>query len=323
MQTALPELLRKAVAESVRLGDRLLVAVSGGPDSMALLHLCRGLPYQVLVGHVDHALRAGSAADARFVAEQAHRLGFKAAIQRVDVRRYARANGLGIEEAARDQRYAALSAMARRCGCRAVLTAHTADDQAETVLMNWLRGAGPAGLAGMPPARPLEGGRVLLRPLLEVQRMDLLSFLKSQKGISRLDPTNRNTRFHRNRIRRVLLPSLLQAYPGLSGRLGQAAAIFREEEGFWRETIGRKLAKTVRKNGKNQLIDLTRLFGYHKALGRRILRHVLPGLSFQELERVFALARSPDAADSLHFGGGLLVARKGDKLIIQQSQRNS
>src|SRR5258706_3186634 len=122
-------------------GNRLLVAVSGGPDSVALAHFLRGQPYSLIIGHVDHQLRKGSALDARFVKRLAQEWDIPCRVKRMNVKAYAKTHGQGLEEAARTLRYQALAAMAKKSRCGAVVTAHAADDQAETALMNLLRGS--------------------------------------------------------------------------------------------------------------------------------------------------------------------------------------
>jgi tRNA(Ile)-lysidine synthase len=221
-----------------------------------------------------------------------------------------------LEEAARDLRYKALLGMARKTGCSFIATAHTSEDQAETVLMNFLRGAGPAGLAGIPPVRQLAPGVNVIRPMLEASREEILGYLRVQRLSYRHDRTNRSPRFTRNRIRHCVLPLLETEYPGLRKRLVQAAEIFREEQAVWAEKVRPEFIKTVRQNGEKITVDLPKLLGYHKALGRRILRHLLTEISFQDIERVFQLARSQDGNHSVNLTGGLQAERKGKKLII-------
>ena len=293
--------------------------MSGGPDSVALAHFLRGQPYAVVIGHVDHQLRQGSAGDARFVEQLARRWDIPFRTTRVDVKAYARNHSMGIEEAARDVRYRELGAMARRGRCAAILTAHTANDQAETVLMNFLRGSGPTGLAGIPAERTLGGekGVRLVRPFLHVQKREIQRYLKEAGVACRQDPTNASLRFSRNRIRHITLPYLEKLAPGLSERLAQTADIFRHEEDFWdTRVMSRQLRKTVRKNGQRFTVVLPQLLGYHKALSRRILRRVLPGLSFQDIEQVLTLARSPQKKAWLKFPGHSWVKRENHKLVI-------
>jgi tRNA(Ile)-lysidine synthase len=183
-------------------GERVLVAVSGGADSVALLHLLVALAprwrLDLHVLHVDHGLREDSAADAAFVRGLAAGLGVPAAVARVTV-----PPGGSREAAAREARYAALEAEADRVGAARIAVGHTADDQAETVLMRVLAGAGVRGLAGIPPVR----GRIV-RPLLEVRHARLVEALAAAGVAWREDPTNRDPKFWRNRLRHEVLPWL-------------------------------------------------------------------------------------------------------------------
>jgi tRNA(Ile)-lysidine synthase len=279
---------------------------------VALLHLLKNLSYPLVVGHLDHALRPGSAADARFVKALADAWDLPSRIERENVKAYARKHRLGIEEAARDRRYRTLYSMAKTMHCAAVVTAHTLDDQAETVLMNFLRGSGPAGLAGIPSIRTMEkGGTVqLIRPLLRVAKSEVLLYAKSHFLKYRTDPSNKSPQFTRNRIRQTVLPSLEKEYRGLKRRLAQAADIFREEEDFWEAEIRR-----------SQTVVLRRLFGYHKALVRRILRRLLPGSSFLDIEQVMHWARSAKKTGFLELSNGWRVSYKKGTLHFQHKRK--
>ncbi len=205
-----PTLLSVAVREAVargRLlesGDHVLVGVSGGPDSVALLHalvLVRPeFSLRLTVCHVHHGLRPEADGDAAFVEVLAARLGCAVRLVRVDV---ARGGGRSPEEAARIARHAALARAARGTGARRIALGHTADDQAETVFMRVLQGAGPRGLAGIPARR----GRIV-RPLLAVDRAAVRDHLAAHGLESVEDATNHDTRFFRNRVRHELLPLL-------------------------------------------------------------------------------------------------------------------
>jgi len=191
------------------------LAVSGGADSVALaaafveLAAMKGLKSRVEILHVNHGLRSGaSGADQRFARALARRLGLGFRSQRVRVKR--RRDGLASEEAARNARYEALLSMARRGRLRYILTAHTADDQAETVLLNIARGAGLVGLSGMPARRVLSRRPLieLIRPMLAITRQEVLSFLRARKLSWRQDASNLALDYTRNRVRRVVLPAI-------------------------------------------------------------------------------------------------------------------
>lgn len=203
--------------------EAVLLAVSGGGDSVALLHaidLARGRKalraIRCVVGHVDHRLRPDSQADAQLARAHAERLGLEFAVREVEL------TGPGnLEEHAREARYRALVAMARASGCGAIVTAHTADDQAETLLWRLVRGAGAKGLGGMPRRRDL-GGITLLRPMLETTRREAREFCARRSLEFRDDPTNENER-PRARIRAEILPVLERLVPGASRQLAAAA----------------------------------------------------------------------------------------------------
>jgi tRNA(Ile)-lysidine synthase len=204
-------------------GETVLVAVSGGADSVALLHflveLAPAWRLQLHVLHVDHQLRPDSPADADFVRVFGARLGVPVDVVTVMVDPRG-----SVEAGAREARYAALEAAAARLGAHRIAVGHTADDQAETVLMRLLEGAGVRGLAGIPPVR----GRII-RPLIDMHRAALETALGAA-GVSWVeDPTNRDPKFLRNRIRHELLPLLADSYnPGIAAALTRVSALARD-----------------------------------------------------------------------------------------------
>jgi tRNA(Ile)-lysidine synthase len=228
--------------ELLRAGDRVAVAVSGGADSVALLRVLLELQTELglvlFVAHFNHLLRAAeSDVDEQFVAELArqHDLPFSAG--RADVREHAKVRKLSLEHAARNLRYRWLHQFAIKEKLSAIATGHTLDDQAETVLMKLLRGAGTGGLAGIRPVMMLEHCTVV-RPLLATTRSEIEAFLATCSQPWREDHTNRDTRLTRNRIRHQLLPLLERDYnPNIRQVLSETAEIALAEDEFWREHI--------------------------------------------------------------------------------------
>lgn len=306
----------------LRAGDRVAVAVSGGADSVALLRILLDLRAELgivlAVAHFNHQLRGDdSDADGYFVAELAteHDLLFFAS--RADVRGHAAANRLSVEHAARELRYQWLLELARDQRFDAIATAHTADDQAETVLMKFLRGAGTRGLAGIHPILVRDDVRIV-RPLLEVSRVEIEQYVTSIKQPWREDESNRDRRLTRNRIRHDLLPLLEQDYnPNLRRLLSQTAEVARAEEDFWRASVEPDFAARRLQSHTFLLPGFDRL---HVSLQRRLLKRFLEfkGIpaDFHHVEslRRCALGEAP----RLDLARGWVAIRSADCLTITQ-----
>ncbi len=269
---------------------RVAVAVSGGADSVALLRVLLDLREELgivlFVAHFNHQLRGDdSDADERFVAELAatHNLPFFAG--RADVRGHAAVHKLSLEHAARELRYQWLAELAQTQHLDAIATAHTSDDQAETVLMKFLRGAGTRGLAGIHPVLTRDDIRVV-RPLLETTRTEIEHYLRKLNQPWHEDHTNQDTQFTRNRIRHELLPLLERDYnPGIRRLLGEAAELARGEEDLWNSMLGSECWETRVNRHELLLGGFERL---HLALQRLMLKRFLEwnGLAadFQHIE---------------------------------------
>ena len=248
---------------------RVLLAVSGGPDSMCLLHVfCHlGIPFEV--AHFDHQTRDGeSAADAKFVQGECEKLNLVFHLGTAAVAEFARQEGLSFEEGARRLRYTFLVNTCWARGCNAIATGHHADDQAETVLMRLLRGTSPEGLCGIPPTNQKDGIRVI-RPLIECTRNEIMAALQERNIPYRLDKTNAATCYIRNRIRHELLPLLRSQYnPRIDEALRRYAEIHREENEYLGQAARDRLKACL--DSKNRLCreELARL---PVALQRRVI----------------------------------------------------
>ena len=241
-------------------GDAVLVAVSGGPDSMALLHLLvalsPALSLRLGVAHLDHGLRKEAAQrDAAFVAGAAAGLGLPCHVGKENVTAYRDRHRLNLEEAARTIRYRFLGQTAAAYGYSRLATGHQADDNAELVLMNLLRGSGPGGLAGIPPRRRLSeadgppgrpGARIdIIRPLIAVTREEVLAYLSDRSIAHVTDDSNSDPAYLRNRLRRDLIPHLARAYnPRIAAALNRLSAILRSED-EWADAVARGLFETL------------------------------------------------------------------------------
>jgi len=351
--------------EPIRPGDRICCAVSGGADSVALLlllHAANSQPRNALgVGlsavHVHHGLRGEEAdADLAFVEALCARLEVPLHLHHASVAARVAETRETVEEAARALRYACFEGLIAQGHADSVLTAHTLDDQAETVVMKLLRGAWTEGLSGIYPVVAIEdiagaGARSIaqsskrtgkiLRPLLAVRRAALEENLREQRQPWRTDSSNADTAFTRNRIRHQLLPILREYNPAIDRALANLAELAREDEGRWQSELGRILAqlllpgKPVRGGGRavgtasgdaSVAVDLDRLRSLDPALRRRVLRAAArqlgARLSFEETARLLALCGFPSGESAnpaaAHAGSSLHL---GAGLRAQRSAR--
>lgn len=260
-------------------GDTVLVAVSGGADSVCLLHLLAGLRHELgiklICGHINHHLRRSSDADERFVAAMAKKLAVPFYSTSVKVNR----KKGSLEEMAREARLKALTRIARRCKADSIALAHHQDDAAETVLMRILRGTGLQGLQGILPRRVLYGF-TFVRPLLEVTRKDIGHYLRAYRLNYRTDPTNRHKRFFRNRIRLELLPLLERKYqPNSTAILANLAETAALDYGCLLEQAEKIFSRAHRKKADTVRLHLATLQPVHPALRRMVLRRAISELN--------------------------------------------
>jgi tRNA(Ile)-lysidine synthase len=316
--------VRAAIARHglVEHGDHVLVGVSGGPDSVALLHaltlLRADYALRVTVCHVHHGLRPDADRDAAFVEALAARLGCPARIVRVEV---PRGGGRSPEEAARLVRHAALARVARAVGAHRIALGHTADDQAETVLMRVLQGAGPRGLAGIPRRR----GRIV-RPLLEVDRAAVLDHLGIHGLNAVEDVTNRDPKFLRNRVRHELLPWLAaEAGPRVPEALRRVARGAREMAEALDALVRLRLTGHLRPTPVGWRLDLAALRGLPSGAVKAAVRMALvevvaparlgSGLRAAHLDALAALASAATGA-RVRLPAGVVIERGRDALWL-------
>lgn len=262
---------------------------------MALLHgAARAGRWRLTVAHLDHGLRPDSADDATFVTGAAAALGLPADLRRTDVAALARAEGRSIEDAGREARYRFLEEIAPDGAF--IVTAHTADDAAETVLLNLLRGSGLAGVRGMPARR----GRIV-RPLLSARRATLRAQLDASGIAYRLDLSNEDPVYLRNRVRGELLPLLEELRPGAVERIGQFARLAADDDELLDAVAAAELSRRTTADGT---ID------WHKppgvALGRRVLRIAIgdPAASAERVEALLSAATGESGGVRIELGGG-------------------
>jgi tRNA(Ile)-lysidine synthase len=312
----------------------VVVGVSGGPDSVCLLHVLQYLcapdgffpQVKLHVAHLDHLLRGEeSRAEATFVADLAARWKLPCTVAQRDVAAQARTGHQSIEEAARAARYAFLREVAAQVGAVRIAVGHHADDQVETLVMHWLRGSGTAGLAGM---RPLE--KEIIRPLLGARRDEILAYCARHRLTFCEDTSNQDPRFLRNRIRHALLPVLEGYNPNLRETLLRNAEIFAEEERYFQAQVDAAwpqvvLAETPAVAGVVRVEgDVAAYRRLPLAVRRRLLRHLgllvsggMISLELRHLTAVDDLLHRVAGSGEAHLPGGIRVQRVYGRFVCE------
>lgn len=309
-------------------GDRVLVAVSGGPDSVALLHvlfdLRETLDLELHVFHLNHMMRGkASERDALFVKELADELGLPCTIRSFDVPAYIDERGLSPEEGAREVRYMLLDEVAEEVGASKIALGHQANDQVETFIMRILRGAGMEGLGGIPPVR-----NRYIRPLIEVGREEIEAYCREERIEFRVDASNLNLSYLRNRVRHRLIPALQEYSPGFRENALKTIEILAADQVFLEEVTEEEFTRIAVTEEK--LVKLTRsaLLKLPLAIRRRVIREGirfvkgdLTGIEFKHIEAIsdyVTLGKGKLQVDLPH---GLVAFSEYGAIIVAQKKK--
>ncbi|WP_308637050.1 tRNA lysidine(34) synthetase TilS [Paenibacillus silvisoli] len=309
-------------------GETVVVAVSGGPDSMALLHMLHRLPEEerlhLVAAHVDHGFRGEeSAREAESVRQYAAQLGIPCQTAHFDLPAYIEETGMNAQAAAREKRYSFLHQVAHAYGAARIALAHHADDQAETVLMRIVRGTGPAGLAGI-PIRRIEKNVELIRPLLRTYKADILRYCDQWAIPFSQDSSNGKTYYFRNAVRLDVLPYLASFNPQLSPSLVRLAELAAAEDDWLEQETRAVFKRNIAPHGEGCQLTRKALLGLHVALQRRLIKLILSyvGLetettSFERVETIrLAAADGAPATWSFDVGSGVRFLREYDQLVF-------
>ena len=304
--------------------EKVVVGVSGGADSVALLHILsslKDLKLELTAAHLNHGIRGDEAdRDADFVKRTAKSLDIPFEYKKVDTQAYKQEKKLSLEDAARELRYQFFNELREKLGATKVATAHTMDDQAETVLMRLLRGSGLRGLSGIPPV----SRGYLVRPLLFVSRREIEEYLNS-KGIDWVeDSTNTEDRFLRNKIRQNLIPLLEEYNPKLKETLLRTAEVLRADDEYLSNEAQKQFKRIFRKNRQSEYLgDLNKYRETVKSLRLYCLRmsldsinDSLEGISYAHVTSADEFLLSDRASGEAEFPGGAVIAKGYDWFLV-------
>lgn len=319
------EQFKKTVTENslIRKNDSILVSVSGGADSVCLLHLLiklqRTVMFKIAVVHFNHGLRLhASENDFYFVKKLAQKNQLTFHYDSLPVREISNDTKIGIEEAGRLLRYKSYTELAKKHTYTKIALGHHLDDQAETLLFRIIRGTGPRGLAGIPLMRNMEGTSAqIIRPLLYVSKEQIVHYMKQHEFSFRVDHSNLTDMFTRNKIRNKLIPYLERFNPKIKNHLSRLAHTLRDEEEYWLKIITLLVPKVVQRQNGKFILDLNKFNKYHTIIRKRIILHLFSNIhDYVNINSLINLGESARSGKCIVVPGGGWVEKSYNKLIF-------
>jgi tRNA(Ile)-lysidine synthase len=309
--------------DMLRGGEKVLIGLSGGADSVCLLHVLSLLRDRLnldpIALYIDHGLRPHETGEEiEFCSHLSEGLSVDFQNTSIDVKTYAQEHGYGIQEAARELRYMTFERVASNIGAEKIALGHTIDDQLETFFMRIFRGSGPKGLSGIPPVRGM-----IIRPLLDVEREDIEQYLKGERVRFIMDSSNLKKDYLRNRLRIVLIPEMKKIAPHIAQSIARMADILREEEKYFEIIIAKTLMRLIsRKTDARIELFLSPLEAMDIVILRRVLRKALAetrglkGIEFIHIESIIQLVKHGRQGDRLHLPGGIRAIKDYATLVL-------
>lgn len=311
-------------------GEKLVVAVSGGADSVCLIHILNSLraelKLELHIAHLNHQLRdADSDADTEYVTALARKLGTPATIEKRDVKGYQKEERLSLEEAAREVRYRFLAKVAKAIGAKRVAAGHTKDDHIETILMHLIRGSGTRGMRGLQPSTLWQAGKdrlTIIRPMLEISHQETEEYCRQHKITPRLDASNLSLSPLRNRVRQQLMPLLESYNPAIAEALLRTGHIADDDITFLDEQVAHLWEKVIQQEGRSLVLDKAEFESLPSALKRYLLRAAVERLlgsakdiEMRHIEEMLSLATKA-AGKRLSLPGGLTFAIEYNRYLL-------
>lgn len=325
MKNKFIEKIEKTIIQKalIKNGENVLVAFSGGADSVCLLYCLKSLEdkigFKTFAAHLNHGLRGKDAdRDEEFSKAFCEKIGVECKTSKCDVKEYAKTHNMSEELAGREMRYSLFFNLMKEKNIEKLAVGHHLDDQAETVLMHLIRGSGIDGLSGIKYKR-----ENIIRPLLDVTKQEILDFCKEENLDFCTDLTNFETDYNRNRIRLDLIPKMREFNPSISKTLANTSKILADEADFLEEFA--EEAKRIVNNNSCKISDLLSL---HPAIRRRVVRKMIEALkntkkdiSSDYTEKVLSLAEESHTGKSVNLGGGIIARVQYDRLVIEKDEQ--
>jgi tRNA(Ile)-lysidine synthase len=305
------------------IGDHVLAGLSGGPDSVCLLHVLKELKIKyklkISASYIDHGLRPNETPkEIEFCQKICSDLDVPFYTKSVDVREFAKQEKINLQEAARILRYGALDQISLNIKADKIVIAHNSDDQAETLIMRLLRGSGPAGLCGIPPVR-----KKIIRPLIEIERVEIEEYLNKRNIQYIKDPSNESLKYLRNKIRHTLMPVIKSISPQATKIISKTADIIREENDYINVAVTKALMRLMsRKTDQKVELFCNPMEVLNIVILRRALRVAidsvkdLKGIEFDHIEKIIDLIKKGKPGDRIYLPKGIKAIKNYSTLII-------
>lgn len=309
-------------------GDKVVIGISGGPDSVALGHILSNLQQKykltLHLAHLNHLLREEAKQEAAFVQELAETLNLPVTIEEIDVARDTSKN-FSLEQKARKVRYEFLIRVAKGISATKIALAHHLDDNLETIMMWLIRGCGAEGFGGIPPVRKIAPHLCVIRPLINITKQEIEDYLKLHNLSFKIDSSNLEKDYLRNKIRLKLLPKLAEYNPNIKQALTKLSLLWEVDNEYLNLLSTKAKEKVVLEDGG---IDLKEFSKEHQAIQSRILRQIieevkgnLEGIAFSHIEAILNLIKDGPSQGSLDLPANIKVEREYDKLVICKGER--
>lgn len=306
----------------IKANDKIVLGVSGGPDSLFMLNILNNLKeklqIQLVVAHINHMIRAEADQEEEFVRQFCERINIPFYPKRIEVEKYANNNKIGIEEAGRKIRYEFFEEICKQTGSNKIAVAHNKNDKVETMIMHMLRGSGISGLQGI----QAQTNNKIIRPIIEIERKDIEKYCEDQNLNPRIDKSNFDNTYTRNKIRNIVIPYIEQEFnPNFIETMTRLSEVIKEENAFLNKLTETEYSKVlIQKNNKEIILDLKKFNLLDNIIKKRIILYTVAnlrggsqGIEKVHIEDIVKLCQN-------NIGNKFLIPNKGLKVLVRDKK---